>query len=359
MTDDIRWEWLDRYFSGDCTPDEEREIDRWIAEAPERQSQVDALREIWARAASQRPGRWDAEAAWRRLAPTLDAAASAPRPRLTVVAGGAGEAARPPRRRVAYATAMRAAAAIAIVAAGIGLWRLDRAPRTIATAAPAPLREYATPNGQRATITLADGTRIMLAPGTTMRAPTTFAADARRDVYLEGEALFEVTHDERRPFVVHAAHGVAEDLGTRFVVTAYPGDTATRVVVAEGVVALRGAADSLAAPSAPAPRILRAGDLGVVSRTGQLSGTHAVALDEYLGWTTGQLVFRSARVGDVVAVLARWYDVTITIDDPKLRQRTFTGTFDEEPVTKVLESVAGAVGATVGRTGQSYLLRGK
>ncbi len=58
-------------------------------------------------------------------------------------------------------------------------------------------------------------------------------------MWLEGEGYFEVTHDARRPFRVHAGDALTEDLGTRFVVRAYPELAAVDVAVAEGVVSLR------------------------------------------------------------------------------------------------------------------------
>lgn len=344
MPDDIRWEWLDRYFAGECTPAEEQEIQRWIAESAERRQIVERLREVWARAARQPDRRWDARAAWQRLAPTLDVppAADAPRRGLTLIPGAAD---RSPARRPLYTYAMRVAAAIAVVATGAGIWQLASRVGTSAVEQAVAFREYVTPRGQRATFALADGTQVMLGPASTLRAPRDFGAGGRRDVYLEGEALFEVTHDEQRPFVVHAAHGVAEDLGTRFVVTAYPGDTAMRVVVEEGVVALRGSADSATVASAPAERILKPGDLGLVSRGGRITTAHNVVLDEYLGWTTGQLIFRDAPVRDVVAVLARWYDVDFRLADAETGARRVTLTTDPaQPLTEVVTALTVPLG---------------
>ena len=94
--------------------------------------------------------------------------------------------------------------------------------------------------GQQANLDLSDGTRVVLSPESHLRIPGDFAAPGgRREVTLEGEAYFAVTHDSLRPFVVHKAHGSAEDLGTAFIVSAYPETEGTRLAVREGQVALR------------------------------------------------------------------------------------------------------------------------
>src|SRR5206468_9531820 len=87
-----------------------------------------------------------------------------------------------------------------------------------------------------------------------------------RDVYLDGEAFFEVAHDARRPFAVHTARAVARDLGTRFNVRAYRDAADVVVAVAEGAVALK-SSQRLAADSV----VLRQADVGRARPDGRLS----------------------------------------------------------------------------------------
>jgi ferric-dicitrate binding protein FerR (iron transport regulator) len=92
--------------------------------------------------------------------------------------------------------------------------------------------------GHRPSLRLSDGTLVSLAPGTTLRTPSNYGT-RDRIVEPEGEAVFTVTHDVSRPFAMRAPRVVATDLGTRFAVRAFAGDSTTDVVVAEGVVAVR------------------------------------------------------------------------------------------------------------------------
>src|SRR5690349_5983425 len=126
-----------------------------------------------------------------------------------------------------WRVAVGAIAASLILAVGAALWlRHDDTP-TQAAAEPAA-REFATGRGQRATIRLVDGSRVELGYASTLRVRQ--IDGGRRELFLEGEAVFDVVHDESRPFIVHAANATTEDLGTVFSVRAYPGDSAVRVV---------------------------------------------------------------------------------------------------------------------------------
>src|SRR5919107_4622478 len=102
---------------------------------------------------------------------------------------------------------------------------------------------------------------------------------------LEGEAYFDVVHDVKRPFTVHAGQMVAQDLGTRFTVRLYPEDAGARVVVREGRVAIgagRGRRTTVLAP----------GQQGRMGRDGAVAIT-AADTTAVFAWLTGRLVMKS------------------------------------------------------------------
>src|SRR3989442_5449990 len=86
-------------------------------------------------------------------------------------------------------------------------------------------------------IRLQDGTQVTIAPKSRVRYTADFGR-AHRDLYLDGEAYFQVARDSLRPLRVHTAGSVTEDLGTAFVVRAYGDQHTTEVVVTEGRVSL-------------------------------------------------------------------------------------------------------------------------
>jgi transmembrane sensor len=211
------------------------------------------------------------------------------------------------------------------------------------------MRELVAPNGERTTATLADGSRVILNAGSTLR----YSADIERgsrDVYLDGEGYFEVTHDAGRPFRVHARHGVAHDLGTRFSVRAYPELARVEVVVAEGRVSLR--RDQ---PAASDSVILAPGQLGRLDQSGPPS---VVSVDTaaFIGWTGGSLVLEGLTLDEVLPQLQRRFDVEIRITDRALASRRVFARFRDESLTQVLDALSLALGARYERSGRVVTL---
>jgi transmembrane sensor len=210
MSDTPDWSAIDRYLTGAPTPDDTREVDAWIAADSRNAALLEALRTDGDDAADA--ARWNVDAAWARVAP-----------RLTVPAVASPPVA-PSRVAPRDATGWRAAAALLLIAAGGATWwRVAAGP----TEAAAETRERSTAPGQRASFELVDGSRVTLNAGSRLRWRADYGARTR-DVQLEGEGYFEVRHDRARPFRVHARGAVAEDLGTRFTVRAYPRSRASR-----------------------------------------------------------------------------------------------------------------------------------
>ncbi len=214
-------------------------------------------------------------------------------------------------------------------------------------------REYATAAAQRMVIRLQDGTQVTIAPKSRVR----YAADygtTHRDLYLDGEAYFQVTPDSQRPLRVHTAGSLTEDLGTAFVVRAYADQIAIEVVVAEGRVALSRA--DTAAASRPPALVLEARDLGRLDASGVATRRRGVDVERQLAWTRGVLAFDGAPLGDVVRTLGRWYNVDIRLADSALAARRLTASFQNEPIDLVLHRIALTLGLRVERAGGAALL---
>jgi transmembrane sensor len=200
----------------------------------------------------------------------------------------------------------------------------------------------------------------MLAPGGVLRRPSTYG-DRDRTVELEGEAYFVVTHDSTRPFAVHTSSVVARDLGTRFVVRAYPDEAATDVVVAEGAVAVgrtvTGTASAATRPLSSDSLVLAPRQRARLTNGGNMVLTQRVALDGYLGWTEGRLVFERTPLDEVVRQLGRWYGIDIGLADSALRGRRLTATLIEEHAAQAVDLVATSLQLSVSRSGNLYVLR--
>jgi transmembrane sensor len=316
--DDISESDLLRFVEGDCSPDEAAAVQAWIVADPRRGELLDELRAVW-RLTGSTTRSWAVAETRFRLLRTRGRHA---------VQRSAGL----PRRSWAGVWALRFAAAVATLVAGVAVWRHH--PRT------RPPREYVTAAGQRLRITLTDSTRVVLSVGTRLRVPADYGV-RERAVELEGEAYFVVRHDPHHLFLVRTRHGVTEDLGTSFDVRAYAHEPFVQVVVAAGRVALRG--DSVVT--------LRARDRGIIDARGVVTATSGVSLDDYLAWTRGTLVFSDAPLPDVVAQLARWYAVDIVLDDPHLADARVTIALANRSVDAALAALAKVLDARVTRSG--------
>jgi transmembrane sensor len=334
--DDTPWDRLARQFAGELPEHEQAELDRWIAAAPDRSQLVEELRRLWTEAGEIREP-WDSEAMLARI----KQAPSGPARVIRFPAYYRAEA--DPVWRRALRVGLRVAVIAGVIAAGTTVWRSGAMMPT----SPA-VTEVSTPRGQRAALHLADGTEVVLGPGSRLR--YAIARDrGPRSVHLEGLAYFIVAHDERRPFTVSTARGVATDLGTRFMVQAYPDDSAAAVVVSDGLVSLRAPVDSVH------PRfdslLLAPGDRGVVNMAGGLSATRGIDPRGSLAWTEGRLEFHETPMVEVALALGRWYDLDVRLANPALGARRLSASFKNESVAEVLQLVGASLSVRVQRRG--------
>ncbi|MBV9880846.1 MAG: FecR domain-containing protein [Gemmatirosa sp.] len=335
LPDRLDPELLARYLAGECAEAETAVVRRYLMAHPE---EARALARFVRRLDGEdvRGAAPEAAASWQTMRERLRASAAAPGSQ--VVRHAAPPAVVPVRSGVWRRLAGLAASAGAAAALGIGYGRTHRAP-----AVAAGPRTYATVAGERAELRLVDGTRVRIGPRSRLRVASDYGAE-RRDVYLEGEAYFDVRHDVRRPFTVFAGNASARDLGTAFAVRSYAEDGAVQVVVRSGTVALSGVGT------------LGAGDVGRLSADGRSSLRHAGDVAPMLGWLDGRLAFDDARLDRVLVDLRRWYDLDVRLDDSSLAALPFTGTIAEASPDDAVALVAVTLGLRARREGAAIVL---
>lgn len=322
MDDPFSSELLDRYLAGEATPEERAVVDAWLAADPRRESVLAHL----VRRLDEPAMRVDVDAAWSRFA--AEQRIESPT--------------RPHTRTFISPRVWQVAAAILLLA---GAYLLS--PMLHRHSQNPPMREAVAANGQRTTVTLDDGTRISLNGGSRIRYAAVHTGD--RDVYLDGEAYFDVRHDPSRRFRVHAGSAVIQDIGTQFTVGAYA-SSEVDVAVSEGSV-------SLARESASATAVqLRAGDVGVLTDSGSPSVSHPASLDVYTGWTNGTLVLDGYSLARAAAAIERWYDVKIVIGDSSSAKRPVFARFHGQTADQAIRALALAVDMTVSHDRRTYTL---
>ena len=198
-------------------------------------------------------------------------------------------------------------------------------------------------------LSLLDGTRVEL--GVDSRLHVGAFERGTRTVELEGEAVFDVVHDDTRPFRVVAKNAVVEDLGTTFGVRAYASDENVRVAVVSGTVAMR--ARERRDTSAV---VLGPNDLARLSADGSTDVERNVDVSSYLAWTKEMLVFRRASLKEVAAELERWYDVDIRLADTTLAARRLTIVVPARSLDQVLDAATFALGLRYKREGRAVVI---
>lgn len=184
-------------------------------------------------------------------------------------------------------------------------------------------RIYKTVPGQRASVTLTDGSTVVLGPATTLRV-------SDRTVILDGQAIFTVNPKAESPFIVRAGNTSTTVLGTAFCIRKYASDTAVKVIVAQGRVSINGV-------------VLSTGDIGT-STSNAMQVTRNGNITSELIWADGTLAFDRQTLRDVIPELERWYGIQIIADSLLLNKRVILTFNTESPADaiKVISTVLGA-----------------
>ena len=189
------------------------------------------------------------------------------------------------------------------------------------------------PYGKKFQLQLSDGTLVHLNSGTTLKYPIKFIAGENRQVFLDGEAFFDVAKDKKHPFIVNADNLNVRVLGTHFNVSNYPEDAATDVVLVEGSVGMYNSNEEF---NADRNTILKPGYKGSFNRENATIMTKPVITDIYTSWINGGLTFRNMTFKNIITKLERRYNVTIINKNEKLANEKFNASFKEESIENVM-----------------------
>ncbi|MDR8393609.1 FecR domain-containing protein [Aliifodinibius sp. S!AR15-10] len=336
---------LHKYLSGTCSEEEKKEVERWLDESPENQEKMSEIKQIW----DISPGKkvkvnsykaWD-EFSERHLGRSETSSKQASgQPTLKKAFKH-----HPEKKKSAKTVAFSLAAAAVLL---IAFLFYSSNPFPVEKPEPALVsQEITTEKGQRTTVRLSDGTRIHLNAESQLTVPQDYMQNDRV-VQLNGEAFFEVQSNKERPFVVHTEKSVTRVLGTRFNVTAYPDQEEVQVVVAEGKVAL-GSDQDLQALEVQ----LTKNQKGTITSNGEIIASNVSDMGMYLDWSQGRLTFRDAPLEEVEKRLERWFDIEVSVEKSiSNHSRLLTGSFEDVPLSSVLNSIALSLDINYKKAGQ-------
>jgi transmembrane sensor len=240
-----------------------------------------------------------------------------------------------------------------LVAAGLGWWQWLRpaVPDSATT-------HYATSAGQHHTLTLPDGSVVVLNGNSTLTTAAQWTAQTPREVWLTGEGYFKVTHRASQPmadivsapanvkFVVHAGELNVAVLGTQFDVSSQSGNT--KVVLTSGKVAVERRAwltrENL---------LMQPGELVETSASQPKLVKRQVPAALYSAWTKGYFEFNQTTVRDIAQLLRDNYDLQVTVTDPAILRQVVSGDVAVTKAEFLLPALAESLDLKVTRTGNA------
>jgi transmembrane sensor len=195
--------------------------------------------------------------------------------------------------------------------------------------------DHVTATAEQRRLQLPDGTIVLLGPESAI--DIAYSPEARQVRLLKGEAFFEVSGSDARPFSVRARGLVVRDIGTAFEVRL--GVRTTDVAVRDGIVDIAGTGTS---------ERLVAGEWARVAPDG-LVERGQVSPDLVAAWTAGQLVVKNRPVAEVVEALRPYFDGMVVLYGNRLPNEPLTGVYNLAEPVEALRAVARAQGATMRR----------
>jgi fecR protein len=178
------------------------------------------------------------------------------------------------------------------------------------------------PTGGFYQLELADGTKVWLNSESELRFPVRFAAGGR-DVYLKGEAYFQVKKNEGKPFTVFLNESSVTVLGTSFNIKAYKDEENIYTTLVEGSV-------RFSVEKGGEPVVLHPGMQSVWNVESGKTEVKKVDVNQFIAWRDGRFVFPSTTLEELMMQLKRWYNIEVEFEVPEVRRYEFRGAISRD-----------------------------
>lgn len=298
-----------KYFEGNCTPDEINMIEEWRKQKLENEKTFSKLKTIWDKTGEVRPLSevQETNAAWQKLSAKIKAAPKAAS-----------------KWKSLSFILPRAAAAVLVFTSMIIFYitQTNKGNEVV------KMIEISTQKGEKRQLALADGSTVWLNAESSIKYPENFSGNTR-DVYLEGEAYFDVEKNPAKPFKVHTEELTTKVLGTQFNVQAYNEQKNIIVALDEGKVAVN--YDNEGVTLSPGNQVLYSKQTHTFSKT-DITNKHSQ-------WRNNILEFDNVTLAQATKTIERWFGKEIIIDNKKLEGCLITANFNNPNIDDVVEII--------------------
>jgi transmembrane sensor len=193
-----------------------------------------------------------------------------------------------------------------------------------------------TPKGGQYRLVLPDGTKVWLNASSSIHFPVAFS-EKERQVAITGEAYFEVAKNPAKPFKVTVRDATVQVLGTHFNIMAYDDESAMKTTLLEG---------SVKVSKGTQGKVITPGQQVKIMQTGAMKIAEA-DIEEVVAWKNGWFHFTSWDIEKIMRQIARWYDVEVVYEG-KIPAGTFSGIVSRQnDIMEALEIMRGSVGFTI------------
>lgn len=322
---------LAKHFSGEATPDEEKIINVWLQENPLNKGQYDEMKSLWNVTVSNNSD-WNVDAAWKNLSAKTNIELKS--------INMSSFTNRIFNTRNRYTNI---AAVFLVIFCGyflmnqFGVFNRNDKDNIVWV-------EKVTALGEKAEIFLPDNSKIILNGSSKLKYPKQFDGD-KREVELEGEAYFEVTHKPDFPFIVHAGNISTTVLGTKFNVSAFTNENNIAVSLIEGKVKVSRKESKELQPII----ILQPNQQFIYNREAKISSVEQFDTDKTIGWKDNILIFDNESLVQVLARLERAYGTKFELAANSFKDFKVTANFKKEyclTVIEVLQKLTGLEAST-------------
>lgn len=222
------------------------------------------------------------------------------------------------------------ASASAVLAAAVILYMCMLWSRPSENAAP-EIFEIVAERGQKSSVTLPDGSRVMINSASTISYTSDYNVK-ERNVFLSGEAYFDVASNADIPFVVHADKVSVTALGTEFNVKAYAEDPYVVTTLVEGGVRTEAGTQY--------ELLTRAQEASYNKEADVLLAYDVKDISRAVPWIRNELLFENESLADIAVTLERMYNVTIVFEDEAAKGYSYTGLIRNNSLQNVLELIS-------------------
>ena len=233
-----------------------------------------------------------------------------------------------------------AASILIMVVAGIVFYSRPDSNNKLSNHELASVRDFKTGYGQKTSLTLSDGSIIILNANSEMTFSNKTESKNEVDVWLKGEAFFEIKHltgRAKRMFVVHTKDGTITDIGTRFSVNTR--SDSTSVALVEGAVNVRINSDRLSSKKSTG-YLMHPGDLALFAKGGHQVRIRKVNPAVYTSWISNKLVFDHTPIAMAARRIEANYGVKVIINDSRLLKRNISGLVRNNNLNALIEGLS-------------------